>query len=203
MKVGPRFKVGKRLGASVYEKCQTQKFALSESKSGKQGKRRPGTRSEYGRQFLEKQKVRVTYGVSEKQFKNYVKGAMSSTTSNPFDNLFKSLESRLDNAVYRMGLAKTRRGARQMVSHGHIIVNGKKLTVPSYRVNSGDVLSIRPGSKVSPLFSDMTDKLKDRGSSAWTTFDPSTYSGKIGALPKYERTEHAFDLTPVIEFYSR
>jgi small subunit ribosomal protein S4 len=189
----------------VFEKTQTQKFALTESKYGKSatgGKKRKQV-SEYGQQLIEKQKIRYTYNVSEKQFSNYVKEALATKGASSADTLQELLERRLDNVVFRMGLAPTRQMSRQMVSHGHIIVNGKKLTVPSYRVNSGDILSIRPGSKVSPLFSDMTDKLKDRGSSAWTTFDPSTYSGKIGALPKYERTEHAFDLTPVIEFYSR
>ncbi len=202
MKIGPRFKIGKRLGASVFEKCQTPKFAIAEARASKSGKRR-GVKSDYGKQFLEKQKVRYTYGVTEKQFKNYITKTQEAKTSNPADYLFKLLESRLDNVVYRMGLAKTRRAARQMVSHGHIKVNGVKYTIPSHQVKSGDLIEIRGGSQTSSLFANLEDKLKDYSSPSWMTFDPKAKSGKISSTPQYDRAGIAFDLSPVIEFYSR
>ena len=130
MKIGPKFKIAKRLGAPIFEKTQTQKFALSESRGGRQNKRRPGQMSDYKRQLIEKQKMRFTYGISEKQFRRYVDDAVEKSNQ-PVALLMERLESRLDNVIYRMGLAKTRRLARQITSHGHICVNGKKMTIPS------------------------------------------------------------------------
>jgi len=204
MKVGPKYKIGKRLGASVFEKCQTQKFMLSEARTANRiGKRRKAPRSDYGKQFLEKQKVRYTYGVSEKQFKNYIKLATLSKVSNPSETLFRLLENRLDNVVYRMGLPSTRRASRQMVSHGHIMVNGRKVTIPSYQVSTGDVIAIRSGSKQSALFVDLPTKLKDHKSPAWVAYDEEKSAGKVAGLPTYQKSELAFDLSPVLEFYSR
>lgn len=201
MIIGPKFKIGKRLGASVFEKCQTQKFAQSEARGGRTGKRRSAPKSDYGKQFLEKQKVRYTYGVTEKQFKNYIIEA--SLKKNPSEALFQLLETRLDNVVYRMGLASTRRASRQMVSHGHIVVNGVKVTVPSIRVKAGDSITIRKGSRESVLFANLEEKMKDRSSLTWLSFDVSKGEGKVSKIPAYARVDHAFDLSPVLEFYSR
>src|SRR3989338_9835104 len=117
MKTGPRYKISKRLVASVSEKAQTQKFALSADRSAKnkRGGRR-GRQSEYGKQMLEKQKVRITYGLPEKQFRNYINRALvahTGVTTSPSEQLHEQLDMRLDNVVWRMGLASTRRGARQ------------------------------------------------------------------------------------------
>ena len=115
MKTGPRYKIAKRLGASVFEKAQTQKFALSADRSAKNKKRSRGRQSEYGKQMLEKQKVRMTYGLPERQFRNYVQKALSTVhTAKPSERLHELLELRLDNVVWRLGLTQTRRGARQM-----------------------------------------------------------------------------------------
>ena len=130
MKTGPRYKIAKRLGASVFEKAQTQKFALSADRSAKNKKRsRGGRQSEYGKQMLEKQKVRVTYGLPERQFRNYVRKALTAHSAKPTDRLHELLELRLDNVVWRLGLASTRRGARQMVAHGHVMVGDKKIAL--------------------------------------------------------------------------
>ena len=143
MKTGPKYKLAKRLGASIFEKTQGQKFALSQERSAmnKKGGRGRGP-SEFGKQLLEKQKVRVTYGLSESQFSSYVRTAMDSHGANPSEILHRHMEMRLDNIVYRIGLASTRRFARQMVSHGHITVNGKKSTIPSQTIKIGDVIAV-------------------------------------------------------------
>ncbi|MDO8492827.1 MAG: 30S ribosomal protein S4 [bacterium] len=204
MKIGPKYKIGKRLGASVFEKCQTQKFMLSESRTANRiGRRRKAPRSDYGKQFLEKQKVRYTYGVSEKQFKNYIKTATDSRKNNPSEILFRLLENRLDNVVYRMGLSGTRRGARQMVSHGHVLVNNHKVTIPSYHISAGDMIAIRDGSKNSNLFVNLPEKLKEHNSPSWVSYDEKKGLGKVSGLPTYQKSELAFDLSPVLEFYSR
>jgi len=202
MKIGPKYKIAKRLGASIFEQTQTQKFQLSQARSERTTKRR-APKSDYAKQFLEKQKVRFTYGITEKQFKNYILKSMSGKNVNPSEVLFKALESRLDNAVYRMGIAHTRRAARQLVSHGHIIINGKRVTIPSYSVKPSEIVTIRIGSQTSPLFTELKTKLKDYTAPSWVVFDVEKGEGKVVGSPTYTKTDLAFDLTPVLEFYSR
>ncbi len=113
------------------------------------------------------------------------------------------LERRLDNVVYRLGLAKTRRGSRQMVSHGHILLNGIKVTVPSANVKIGDIVKIREGSKVSPLFTNLEERLKEYTTPNWVSFDVKKGEGLVKQNPTYERMSLHFDLSPVLEFYSR
>jgi len=195
----PKFKIGRRLGAGVYDKCQTPKFSAS-AKSGPIG-RRPKAPSEYGAQLLEKQKVRFSYGITERQLANYVRKAAHLKGAGIVPKLYESLESRLDNAVYRMGLAPSRRAARQMVSHGHFIVNGHRVTVPSYELKSGDVIQIREGSKIRKIFENLTERLKDYNAPPWITFDIESMSGKM--LEKPQNPETFLDLNAVLEFYSR
>ncbi len=141
MKKVKKYKIGRRLGAGVFEKCQTAKFVASEARHAKSSKnKKPKMLSGYALQFVEKQKVRFMYGVSEKQLSNYIKESVSKKGSQANEVLFELLETRLDNVVYRLGLAHTRRLSRQMTSHGHIIVNGKRTTIPSLRVKVGDVI---------------------------------------------------------------
>src|SRR5665213_1556341 len=148
MITGPRYKIAKRLGASVFEKAQTQKFALAAERVGRVRKGRPRGASEYGKQLLEKQKVKVTYGVGERQFSRYVREAVEAG-GNPVEHLHQTLELRLDNVLYRLGLAKTRRFARQMASHGHVTMNGRRINVPSAAVKVGDRIAVREGSRKS------------------------------------------------------
>lgn len=202
MKIGPKFKIAKRLGAPIFEKTQTQKFALSEARSGRKAKRRPGTMSDYKRQLIEKQKMRFSYGITEKQLRRYVDEA-TSKSHQPIDLLMARLEQRLDNVVYRAGLAKTRQMARQMVSHGHIVVNDRKLTVPSHKMKPGDAFTVREGSKHSVLFENFVDTHQAAGVPGWITFDAKKLSGSVTAIPTYEPTETLFDPAQVLEYYSR
>src|SRR5262245_29389639 len=133
MKTAQKYKICRRLGPGVFEKCQTPKFVASLARHDKAKKdKRPKALSGYGVQFFEKQKVRLTYGLSEKQFANYIEKAVHQKAMPATDRLYELLEMRADNVVYRLGLAHTRRLARQMVSHGHFTINGVKTTVASY-----------------------------------------------------------------------
>lgn len=147
MILGPRYKICKRLGNTVFEKCQTQKYAVAEARRGMKRGRRPRQLSDYGKQLLEKQRVRFTHGISEKQLSGYVKAA-TSKQGEPTVTLRRLLEMRLDNVLFRLGLASTRRSARQMISHGHIMINGHKVTIPSYQTKVDEVITVRGKSVV-------------------------------------------------------
>ncbi|TSA44484.1 30S ribosomal protein S4 [bacterium] len=203
MKTPPRYKTAKRLGATVFEKAQTQKFAISAERTAKNKKRGRGRQSEYGKQMLEKQKVRVTYGVTEKQFHNYVRKALLAHSTAPKDRLHELLEMRLDNVVWRLGLASTRRGARQMVAHGHVMVGDKKIRVPSHMLGVGDVLSIREGSKEHGVLVGFADKFHERPLPSWLSWDLAKMSGKVVERPTSASADPAGDLVAVLSFYTR
>ncbi|MBA3789087.1 30S ribosomal protein S4 [Patescibacteria group bacterium] len=202
MKVGPKYKIAKRLGASVFEKTQTQKFAIAQERAAKTKKRSRGA-TEYGKQLLEKQKVRFTYGISERQFRNSVEEAVATHGENPAEVLHRLLELRLDNVVYRLALTKTRRAARQMVSHGHLTVNGVKTTIPSRRIRKGDVIAVRDGSKSRVLFENFKERFGEQKLGSWLTFDPKGMKGGVEEMPTREAADPAGDLVSVISFYSR
>ncbi len=203
MKIGPKYKIAKRLGASVFEKTMTAKFALAQERSVKTKKRGRGF-TEYGKQLLEKQKVRMTYGISERQFANYVAEAMESKTLPPVEMLHRLLELRLDNVIYRLGLAPTRRAARQMVSHGHITIDGVKTTIPSRRVHIGDRIAVREGSKSAGTFVGFAEKFMERPSlPAWLSWNPKTMEGSMTDMPGDRGQDTAGDLVSVMSFYSR
>jgi small subunit ribosomal protein S4 len=201
---GPKYKIARRLGAPVFEKTQTQKFKLSEEKKT-QGKKRGGfgASTNFAVQLKEKQKARFTYGVSEKQFKNYVKKIVDSKVSHPQEALYIALESRLDNAVARMGLGSTRAFARQLVSHGHITVNGKKVTIPSYTVQKGDFIGVREGSKKKPVFNELDERSKAKEIPNWIAYDTEKKIWNIQGAPKLEGENLLFDLDLVIQYYKR
>jgi len=201
MKIGPKFKIAKRLGAPIFEKTQSQKFALSQARAGKKLKR-GGTTSDYKRQLIEKQKMRLTYGITEKQLRRYVDEAIEKS-SQPVTILMERLEQRLDNTIYRLGLAKTRRFARQIVSHGHIVVNGKKLTIPSHKVRIGDVITVREGSKATGPFVNLADTHEGTGVPTWLSLDIKKLSANVTGIPTYNPAETLFDPEQVLEFYSR
>ena len=200
MKLGAKYKMCRRLGSGVFEKCQTQKYTQSETKKAKTGKR-PKQLSDYGRQLIEKQKVRFSYGISEKQLSNYVEKAGTTKGMPVTDKLFELLESRLDNVVYRLGFAPTRRMARQLVSHGHFTVNGTKVTIPSLAVRVGDVIAVREGSRKSVVFSEMNKKTETHTWPNWLKFTPAALSAEVAAKPKND--EQFLQLDTVLEFYSR
>ena len=197
----PKYKICKRLGAGVFDKCQTQKFAVSEAKKSNKKGKKPKALSDYGVQFIEKQKIRYSYGVTEKQFSNYVKDAMATKSGSAADKLYEMLESRLDNVVYRFGLGSTRALARQIVSHGHLMVNGHRTTIPSYRLKVGDVIKIREGSKNKVLFQELPKKLKNYAYPAWLKFDAEKGEGEV--IGKPVNSETFLNFNTMIEFYSR
>jgi len=204
MKIGPKYKICRRVGDRVFGKCDSEKFEMSPPKSSLKSKR-GGRRnvSEYGQQLIEKQKVRYTYGINEKQFSNYVKDSVSKHGVNPAEELYGKLERRLDNVVHRLGLSGSRMHARQMVSHGHIKVNGRKMNIPSYSVKQGDVISVKDRTKEGPMISELSEKLKIQQLPNWIVFDPKKFEAKIQGSPKLEASESTFNLKAVIEFYSR
>lgn len=204
MRAGPKYKICKRLGSSVFEKCQTQKFLLAEANQVKP-RSKTGRRnvSDYGKQLLEKQKIRYTYGISESQLSRYVKEATERKGVNTSEELMRRIEARLDNVVYRSGLGVTRATARQMVSHGHILVNKRRTTIPSYEVKEGDVIGVREGSRVRTPFATALERLEGHQTPVWLTFDAKALEGTLIANPVVESTQLAFDLGVVLEYYSR
>lgn len=209
--IDKKCKVCRRAGEKLFlkgERCFTSKCAMNTrayppGKLDSEKKHKSST-SEYGFQMKEKQKIKNIYGVSEKQFLSYVKSSEKVAALNkihPTLAIYIGLETRLDNVVFRMGLAKSRPLARQIVSHGHILVNGKKLNIASHKIRIGDVVSIREGSKVSKLFTDLQTKLKDTVVPSWMSFDLNKTEAKINSLPK--EVEAGFDFAKVLEFYNR
>ncbi|MDO4837444.1 MAG: 30S ribosomal protein S4 [Clostridia bacterium] len=191
----------------IARKCRS--FDISPAVMGysnKKSNRNPGGNrrkkvSEYGAQLKEKQKVKFVYGVLEKQFHHYyLKAAnMKGVTG---DNMLRLLEQRLDNVVYRLGLAKTRRMARQIVVHGHIRVNGQKVDIPSYSVKVGDVITLRPASAEKEMFKSLregTTVLTPK----WLTFDAPNLTGTVNALPAREDIDLQLQENMIVEFYSR
>jgi len=200
MIIKSKYKIARRLNAPVFEKTQTQKYAIREGRREK----RVFARSDYGLQLVEKQKVRYTYCLTAKQFAKYVKGVLGKRGINQQEVLFGVLESRLDNVVYRAGFAPTRLAARQMVSHGHITVNGRKLNISSYLTSKDDVVGIREGSLKAVLFNGLEEKLKASTSQpSWIAVDADKKTIKVQGSPKLEQANLLFSLAPVLEFYSR
>lgn len=202
MKIGPRYKKARRLGAHVFEKTQSEKFSvhLTKRKANPEGVR---AKTDFGNLVLDKQRVRVTYGIQERQFKNLVKDVIAEKSLKPADRLFEKLESRLDNIVLRGGFAATRALARQLVSHGHITVNGVKTNVPSCALRKGDVVSIREGSKAKTVFASLDEKLKSFTAPAWLSVDKAQKTIKIEGAPKSLPGESKLNLASVIQFYRR
>lgn len=202
MRIGPKYKIARRLGAPIFEKTQTPKYALSLSRKEKNvtsGRNKP--KSEFGRELIEKQKARFTYGLSEKQFRKYVDKALR--TKNPAQTLFTTLESRLDNVLFRAGFTKTRAQARQVASHGHFLVNDKRVTIPSILLSADDTVSLRLGSADGALFKEVAERMKTLAVPIWLEVSSEKRSAKVSGEPVYVPQEHIFDLGVVIEFYNR
>lgn len=165
------------------------------------GKRAPKL-SEYARQLREKQKMKRMYGVSEKQFRNYFDKATRSKGVTG-DVLSQLLERRLDNAVFRAGFALTRAQARQMVTHGMFLVNGRRVDVPSIQVNVGDKIEVRKGKKDSPLFAKVKEELKDYNAPSWLKPDISKLEIEVLELPDERHFDALVETRLIVEFYSR
>jgi small subunit ribosomal protein S4 len=203
MKIGPKYKIARRLKAPIFEKTQTQKYALREERKSKGKKSFSRSKTDFGAQMNEKQKARMFYCVSEKQFSKYVKQALAKKTSSPTVNLLKSLEHRLDNVIWRAGILPTHLSARQGVSHGHFLVNGKKVYVPSYSVKEGDRVSIREGSKTSKMFGELQNKMAETKSPDWLSWNDKAGELSVKAGSFTETADLMFDLGQVIGYYQR
>lgn len=203
---GPKARRVRRQGFNVYgsEKydriLQRKPYAPGMQAASKQGK---GKLSEYGKQLLEKQKVCAMYGVHDKQLRSIY--AEASRQVGQTDSIMHSLlESRLDSALYRAGFAKNRLQARQFVSHGLFTVNGIRVTIPSYRIEQGDVVKVRDNRKSSPVFSSILSANEKYTAPDWIKTDASTLSFEVRALPSEEKHfEMGVDMRKVIGFYSR
>jgi len=201
MQIGPRYKKARYLGIPIFRKTQTQKYAIRAQKKAKTSGRRRG-KSEFGRQMMEKQRARHSYGVSSGQFTNYVKKALQTKGDNA-KNLLGALESRFDNIILRGGFAPTRSAARQLAAHGHFCVNGKIVKVPSCQVYVGDVVSIREGSKKKTVFAKLAEEIKNIQSPSWLKIDDKANTITVIGEPSVQTTELLFDPMSVLEYYTR
>lgn len=197
----PKYKVCRQLGERIYAKCQTPKFSGKVQKKGTVGGKKFGGKSDFGAQLLEKQRMRLTYGLNERQFSNLVKTARQEGVSATV-RLYQMLESRLDNVLFRMGLSPSRAAGRQMVSHGHVFVNGKRLNIPSYQVGTGDLISIRKESASKPLFSNLGEFLKEHQAPEWLKLDKNKLEAEVTKPPALDFTLSP-RLSSILEFYSR
>ena len=195
---GPANKKSRRVGFSTLENGKD--LAKRPYKPGQHGQDRKAKASNYSIQLNEKQKVKFTYGLNEKQFRLLFNkaGKMQGIHG---ENFLRLLESRLDNIVYRMGLSRTRRGARQIVNHGHILVNGKKVDIPSYMVKPGDVISVKESSKDHKAIKEALEAINN--TVEFVTFDKNKLEGTYVRLP--ERSDLSSDINEalIVEFYSR
>lgn len=204
--LGASCKVCRREGEKLFlkgDRCNTPKCAIVKRKyvPGVHGLKRNPRLSEYGLQLRAKQKAKRLFGVQERQFVNYYKNAMRGGDGEI--NLMQQLEMRLDNVVARLGLAISRGAARQMVGHGHVLVNGKKLDVPSYQVKPGDIISISKDDFNKPLFKGMFDRLAQWQVPSWLSLEKDIASGKVLNKPTLEDFEPGVQIKQIIEFYSR
>ena len=204
----PQCKKCRRAGEKLFlkgDRCFTPKCGVIRRASapGVHGKKAARNLSEYGTQLAAKQKIKRIYGVLERQFRKHFKEVTGKTGSTG-DLLLSRLEMRLDNAVYRMGFANSRPQARQLVSHGLISVNGKKLTIPSYEVKPGNVISINPNRKEKNYFKNLMQTIKNKKDFPnWISFDEKSLEGKIVGTPGKNDTGVNVDAQAVVEYYSR
>ena len=185
------------------DKCYTEKcpFTKRHTPPGQHGQSRK-KQSEYGIQLREKQKVRRAYGILESQFRKYYELAanMRGVTG---ENMLSLIERRLDNVAYRLNFGESRAMARQMVTHGHIRVNGKKVDIASYQVKAGDVVSVKETSRETPFFATLKEQGEKRTVPAWLELDCEALSGTVKALPMREDIDLSISEHLIVEFYSR
>jgi small subunit ribosomal protein S4 len=195
---GSAYKKSRRVGFSTLENGKD--LAKRPYRPGQHGQDRKAKPSNYAEQLNEKQKVKFTYGLTEKQFHQlFLKAGKLEGIHG--ENFLKLLESRLDNVAYRMGLSKTRRGARQVVNHGHLLVNGKKVNIPSYLVQPGDVISVKEASKEHKAIKESLEAINN--TVAYVNFDKAKMEGTFVRYP--ERSELSAEINEplIVEYYSR
>jgi len=184
------------------ERCYTEKCAIEKRNfpPGQHGKTRKQKLAGYGVQLREKQKVKRIYGVLEDQFRRYFEAA-DRTRGITGETLLQLLERRFDNVIYRLGLATSRPQARQLVRHGHFLINGKKVDIPSYSLRAGDVVMVKAASEKNATIVHAMEEVKGRGVPAWLTFDGA--SGKVMSLPTREQINLPVQEQLIVELYSK
>ena len=205
--IAAKEKKERALGVKLFLKayrCNSPKCAMIKKpyRPGAHGKliNKRRAMSELSRQWRENQKIKLTYGLNDSQMLNLVKNAMRNPEATG-DKMIELLESRLDSAVYRLGLAPSRIVARQFINHGHIVVNGRKTTSPSYKVRPGDVIAPRKQSENLKPFAELPALLKKYEPPSWMALEPDKLEGKIVSAPK--NVEAPFDLNLVVDYYSK
>lgn len=191
----------------ILKRCKALGLSPGVMGLSKQSKRNPGANkrqkiSEYGLQLKEKQKLKFIYGVLEKQFFHYFE-ISEKMEGKAGENLITCLESRLDNVVYRMGLATTRRESRQLVTHGHFNVNGSRVDIPSYRIKVGDIVTLRDNSKSSSKFKEIAESVNSRVIPLWLEVSKEDLSAKISRMPIKEDLDYEIAEHLVVELYSK
>jgi len=205
--ISSKCKQCRRAGQKLFlkaERCASPKCAMVKRNfpPGVHGGKGYGRLTDYGLQLREKQKAKKIYRILEKQFKNYILQAFKSKT-NSEQVLIEALEMRLDNVFFRAGFAKSRDLARQVIGHGHVLVNGKRVNIPSFQVKTGQIISLKEKSQSMKIFSNLKESLKKTESSSWLSINPDKLEIKITDKPKLEETKGEFDPKLIIEFYSR
>ncbi len=205
--VGPVCRLCRREGMKLFlkgERCYTEKCAIEKRNfpPGQHGKTRKAKLVGYGVQLREKQKVKRIYGVLEDQFRRYFESAERQRGITG-ETLLQLLERRLDNVIYRLGLATSRPQARQLVRHGHFLVNGRKVDVPSYSVRIGEVITVRESSRNTPSIQHAIEEVKGRGIPEWLSFDANGMTGRVSSLPTREQINLPVQEQLIVELYSK
>jgi len=196
---GPKHKLARKVGVNILDKESASLQRRLNIPPGQHARKRKKRLSEFGAQLREKQKAKITYGILEKQFSNLVK-RVSKQKGETGEMILSLLETRLDNIVYRLGFAKTRFQARQYITHGHVLVNDKKVNIPSFQVKVNDIVTIAPFLQGN---SQLLKTLEEKDGKTLLFLKREGMSGKLLRLPKREDVETVFDLQPIIEYYSR
>ena len=198
---GPRARICRRLEYPVFESSKFSSIRKNYA-PGQHGQGRRSKLSNYGIQLREKQRIKYLYGVLEKQFRNYFKKAVIKKGATGH-NLLIMLESRLDNTVYRLGLAPTRRSARQLVSHKHFLVNNKVVNIPSYQLSDGDSIQVRDKSKRFNIFQESMRRIQVDNPIPWLTINKSMLKGSFNSIPEREDIPEPINEQLVVELYSK
>lgn len=207
---GPVCKLCRREGEKLFlkgercfsPKCAMEKRAYPPGQHGRQAQWSRSRESDYGAQLRAKQKARRVYGVLERQFRRYYRRALKSRGLTGL-TLLQLLESRLDNVIYRMGYASSRAQARQLVTHGHFMVNGRRTDVPSMLIKPGDVIEVRQGSRSKTLIKDLMAMAEERNAPDWITRNLKSMSGSILRLPERTEIDASLNEQLIVEYYSR
>lgn len=203
-------KICRRLGEKLFlkgERCLSPKCSLVRRPypPGQKRKRRTKALSEYGKELRTKQKLKNFYNLKERQFRKYVKEILEKRgkIEDPADSLIKKLETRFDNIIFRLGFAASRSQARQLISHGHFLVNEKPVNIPSFHLKKDDKIKIRHSSLKKGVFQNIALSLKEYQPPSWLKLDKKKLEGKVIALPSLKEISLAIEISPIFEYYSR